>query len=153
MYSIIAALHHQGIAHHPERINNLKPFIYNYNWKDINLPAGKDDWHTFERNIKDIALNILSTKPNENRINPIYISDCKKKHEKQVYLLMITDSDDDDTTNKWPYLAIKSISRLFRRITSTNNGDFYCVNCLHSFRTNNKPKNMNDFATIIYFVK
>ena len=49
MYSIIATLQHQDIAHHPERINNLKPFIYNYNWKDINFPAGKDDWHTFEK--------------------------------------------------------------------------------------------------------
>ena len=49
MYSIIAALQHQDIAHHPERINNLKPFIYNYNWKDINFPARKDDWHTFEK--------------------------------------------------------------------------------------------------------
>ena len=53
---------------------------------------------------------------------------------------MITDSDDDDTTNEWHYIAIKSISRLFRGVTSTNNGDFYCINCLHSFRTNNKLK-------------
>ena len=26
---------------------------------------------------------------------------------------------------------------LFRRITSKNNGDFYCLNCFSSFRTNN----------------
>ena len=140
MYSIIAALHHQDIAHDPGRINSLKPFIFNYNWKDINFPARKDNWYTFERNSKDIALNILSAKPNEKRINPIYISDYKKKREEQVYLLMITDSDDDDSTNEWHYLAIKSISRLFRGVTSTNNGDFYCINCLYSFRTNNKLK-------------
>ena len=73
MYSIIAALHHQDIAHDPGRINSLKPFIFNYNWKDINFPARKDNWYTFERNSKDIALNILSAKPNEKRKNPPYM--------------------------------------------------------------------------------
>ena len=27
---------------------------------------------------------------------------------------------------------------LLRGITSINNGDFYCLNCLHSFRTKNE---------------
>ena len=60
---------------------------------------------------------------------------------------MITDG------NKWPYLALESVrttngynrlinsfSRLLREIKSNNNGDFYCLDCLHSFRTNNVPK-------------
>ena len=34
----------------------------------------------------------------------------------------------------------KSLSRLFRGITSNRDGDFYCLNCLHSFRTDNAPK-------------
>ena len=38
------------------------------------------------------------------------------------------------------YIAVKSISRLFRGITSDNNGDFYCLNCLHSLRTDNTLK-------------
>ena len=33
-YAIIAALNHQNIDHHPERISKLKPFINNYKWKD-----------------------------------------------------------------------------------------------------------------------
>ena len=46
------------------------------------------------------------------------------------------------TDNKvnWHYLAVKIISRLFRGITLNNNGDFYCLNCLHSFRTDNALK-------------
>ena len=32
------------------------------------------------------------------------------------------------------------MSALFRGITSNNNGDFYCLNCFHSFRTENKLK-------------
>ena len=33
-YAIIAALNHQNIDHHPERISKVKPVINNYNWKD-----------------------------------------------------------------------------------------------------------------------
>ena len=47
---------------------------------------------------------------------------------------MITDG------RKWHYLAVKNLSALFRGITSTNNGDFYCINCLHSLRTKTKLK-------------
>ena len=32
----------------------------------------------------------------------------------------------------------KKISALLRGITSKNNGDFYCLNCVHAFRTKNK---------------
>ena len=32
---------------------------------------------------------------------------------------------------------MKSISALFRGITSNNNGDYYCLICFHSYRTNN----------------
>ena len=55
--------------------------------------------------------------------------------------------------NKWHYLALKSIptsngqikltqsiSRLFAGITSNHGNDYYCLGCLHSFRTKNKLK-------------
>ena len=45
-----------------------------------------------------------------------------------------------DGTSNWHYLAIKNISGLLRRITSNHNGDFYCLNCLHLYRTNSKLK-------------
>ena len=35
------------------------------------------------------------------------------------------------------YVAIKSLSRLLHGVTSRHNGDFYCRNCLGSFRTKN----------------
>ena len=35
---------------------------------------------------------------------------------------------------------IRSLSRLFREITGNNHRDFYCLNCLHSFRTDNALK-------------
>ena len=38
----------------------------------------------------------------------------------------------------WHYLAVKKRSALLRRITSRHHGNFYCMNCLHSFATENK---------------
>ena len=41
---------------------------------------------------------------------------------------------------KWHYFAVKNLSRLFRRITSNLNGDFYYLNCFHSYSTENRLK-------------
>ena len=41
---------------------------------------------------------------------------------------------------KWHHLPVKKLSALFRGVTSNNNGDLYCINCLHSYRTENKLK-------------
>ena len=48
---------------------------------------------------------------------------------------MITDDGE-----RWPYLAVRSLPALLRGISSSNNGDFYCLNCFHSYRTLNKVK-------------
>ena len=34
---------------------------------------------------------------------------------------------------KWHYLVVKNLSRLLRGITSNHKGDFYCLNCIHSY--------------------
>ena len=38
----------------------------------------------------------------------------------------------------WHFLAVKKISTLLRGITSKSDSDFYCLNCLHSFKTEKK---------------
>ena len=53
--------------------------------------------------------------------------------ENQVILLVITDGE------KWHYLAVQSLSPLFKGITSKHR-DFYCLNCFCSCRTENKLK-------------
>ena len=45
---------------------------------------------------------------------------------------MITDGE------KWHYLVVKNLSGLLRGITSNHYGDFYCLNCFHSYRTKYK---------------
>ena len=42
---------------------------------------------------------------------------------------MITDG------KKWYYLTVKGLSALLRGITSNHNGDFYCLICFRSYRT------------------
>ena len=132
-YAITAALNYQNINSHPERISKLKPFINNYNWKDIEFPSRSKDWRKFEQNNKTIALNILYVPYNTKQIRQAYISKHNNERDNQVNLLMITDG-----TSNWHYLAVKSISGLLRRITSNHNGDFYCLNCFHPYTTERK---------------
>ena len=139
-YAIIAALHHQEIGKDPQRISKHKPFINNYNWKDMHFPSGSNEYKKFEQNNRNIALNILSVPSNKEEINTIYKSQYNRKREKQVVLLMITNDNQENTPDKWHYLAVKNIPRLFRGIASNKHGGFYCFGCLHSPRTNNKLK-------------
>ena len=131
-YALAAALSHQNIDHHPERISKLRTFINNYNWKDIEFPTYSKDWRKFEQNNMTIALNIYvpySTK----QIRQAYISKYNNKRDNQVNLLIITDG-----AGNWHYLAVKSISGLLRGVTSNHNGNFYCLNCFHPYTTEKK---------------
>ena len=135
-YSIVVALHHQEFKNHPERIQGNHLFSCDYSWQGIDFPAGIKEWKRFKKNNETIALNILQVPHDEIKITHAYI-----------VLLMITDG------KNWHYTALKSkptedgfnrptksLSRLFRGIISNHDGDFYCLNCLHSFRTDNALK-------------
>ena len=80
-------------------------------------------------------MNILFVAHNKKEIRPAYISKYNHKRKNQVILLMITDDGE-----KWHYLAVRSLSALLRGISSSNNGDFYCLNCFYSYSTLNKLK-------------
>ena len=141
-YSIVAALHHEEIGKNPHRIKKLMPYINNYNWKKINFPSGQKDWKTFERNNKDIALNIFSAHTTDKKLNLIRKSDYNHKRQHIVDLLMITDNQ-----NNWHYLTIKNMKRLIRGVTSNHHGDFFCRNCMHSYRTENALKKHERLCT------
>ena len=144
-YALTVALNHQNIGRDPQRISKIKPFISQYNWKDTDFQSHQKDrknaeqedleklfkkntkiidWKKFEQNNKTIALNIF------------FVPHYNRKRENQVILLMITDSE------TWHYLAKKNFPALPRGITSNHHGDFYCSNCFHSYRTDNKLKNL-----------
>ena len=123
-YALTVALNYGKIKKDPKRISKIKPFIDQYNWKEIDFPLHSKDWKKSESNNKSIALNILYVPHNTEKIRHAYKSKNNLTRENQVILLMITDGE------KWHYLAVKSLCALFRRITgNNNNGDFYCLNC------------------------
>ena len=130
-YAVTLALNLNRIDNHPERISKIKPFIDQYNWKDIDFLAMIQDWKKFELN-NEIALNILYEPHNTKKINIAYKSKHNLTREKQTILLMITNGE------KWHYLVVINLSGLLRGITSNHKADFYCLNCFCSYSTKNK---------------
>ena len=130
-YAVTLSLNLDNINKHPQRISKIKPFIGQYNWKDIDFPPTNKDWRKLELN-NDIALNILYIPHNTEKIQLVYRSKNNLTFDKQVILLMITDGE------KWHYLTVENLPGLLKRITSTHEKDFYCLNCFHSYRTKNK---------------
>ena len=124
-YATTPALNFNNIDRNPQRISKIKPFINNYKCNDINFPVTKKDWNRFEVNNKNIALNIL-------KIEIAYKSKYNLIRDNQIILLMISNGEN------WHYLAVRTLSGLLRGISSTHDGDYYCLNCFHSYRTENK---------------
>ena len=91
-YAVTLALNLDNINKHPQRISKIKPFIDQYNWKDIDFLATNKDWRKVELN-NDITLNILYTPHNTKKIQPAYRSKNNLICDKQVILLMITDGE------------------------------------------------------------
>ena len=70
---------------------------------------------------------------------------------KETVILIIPNEEKEG----WHYLAVKTSSPFLHRITLKYKGNFYCLNCLHSFRIENKSKshgkvcNKNFFCGIV----
>ena len=75
---------------------------------------------------------------------PAYISKRYSTCEKHIILLMIPNEEKEG----WHHLAVENISALLHRKTSKNKNDFYCLNCLHSSRTENNLNLMKKYIKI-----
>ena len=80
-----------------------------------------------------------NTKETRHAYKPKY----NLERENQLILLMITDD------KKSHYLAVKSLSALFRGITPKHEGDVCCLNCFGPYRNENKLKNMKKYVKIM----
>ena len=107
-YAIMVALNHTKIANNPQRISNIMRFINNYNWTNIDFPAGPSEYKAFEKYNDNIALNIFCYVNKENEIRPVFISKNNKTRNYHANLLMIS----NEKGTIWHYTAIKSISAL-----------------------------------------
>ena len=125
-------MNREAIGGHPERVSNIILFINKYNWEGIKYPSGKDKWGKFVKNNSNLALYMLYEK--EIGICPTYISKYNSTGKEQVTLLQISNEEG------WLFPAGTKLHALIKGITSKSNGDFYYLNCCHSFRTQIKPK-------------
>ena len=121
------ALNYDKIGDNPERAKKVKPFVDQYDWKEVNFPSYINDWKKFELNNKSIGLNVLYVPQGEKTIRHAYKSKYDLTRENQVILLMISDGE------KWHYLTVKRLSALLKGSTSKHYGDYYCLNCFHSY--------------------
>ena len=99
-YAVTLALNIDTINDHPEKISKIKPFIEKYNWKDIDFSSTSKDWKKFELNNK-VALNILYVPHGTKEIEIAYKSKLNLAREKEVILLMISNSEN------WHYVIVK----------------------------------------------
>ena len=144
-YAVTLALNLDKINKNSQRISKIKPFIEDYNWKDIDFPSTSKELKKFKLK-NEVALNILHVPHNTKKIEIAYKSKHNLTREKQVILLMICNGEN------WYYLAIKSLSGLLTGITSNHKEDFYCLNCFHSYRTKNKLEAHKKYVKIVIIV-
>ena len=90
-----------------------------------------------------IAFNVLYAK--EEKLYPAYVSKHKSNREKEIILLMIFNG------KGLHYITVKIFSSLLKGNTSKHHSDFYCLNCFHSFRTENKLESHKKLCENKYF--
>ena len=73
-YAVTVALNLEQIKKDPQGITKIKPFIDQYNWKEIDFPSHKNDWNESEKNNKTSAPNILYVPRNTEKVRHAYKS-------------------------------------------------------------------------------
>ena len=92
-WTVIAALHHQEIKHHPERISLLRSSQNQYNWKGLEFPVSIKKIDKFEKNNPGIAVCMLFSIKKYQNIYTARRSERNMKCKKQVNSLMIVDGE------------------------------------------------------------
>ena len=85
-WAVIAALHHEEIKSHCERISNLTRFKDNYDWSGLEFPLSISE--SVKRN--DVSVNVLGVEEKEFYILRGKKYDCWKKI---INLLLIDDGE------------------------------------------------------------
>ena len=114
-----------------QRVSKIEVFINKYDGKGKNNPSRPINWKKIEKNNPTITLNILFFKKDNKK----EISKNNSARDKQLIFLMVSEGE------KMVLSCGKiTICTLFSGKVLTNNCDFYCLNCLHSFGTKIKVK-------------
>ena len=125
LWSVLRYLHH--VQKNGERINDLKKYENDLNFKEINFPLKVKDITKFENNNLDLpGINVFSVNDN-NKIYPLRIN--KKDCQNSIDLSLFSEDE------KQHYSLIKNFTRLVRsQITSHRSSKIYiCKKCLTHF--------------------
>ena len=99
---------------------------------------------------KEATINPINKKDNKCFQQAVTVSLNYEEIKKD--LQRITKIKPSNGEKQWHYHAVKELSALLRGITSKNNGDLYCPNCLYSFRTKKTDLNlMKNYVKIKIF--
>ena len=116
--------------------------FYKYIWIGRKKISIRKRWlKKIEKKNVTIAVKVLNAK--KENIYPVYVSKKNSNKEKQDIILLI--SNRERLRN---YLGLKKLSALLSRINSKHHGDFYCLNCLHSFATWKQLESNKEFVKI-----
>ena len=69
-YTVTVALNRYKINKHLQRVSNIKPFINQYNWSNVDFPSTSKDWKKFELNNESIALQYFACTPQNYKNMP-----------------------------------------------------------------------------------
>ena len=92
-YAIIAALNYKQIKSHPERTSKIKPFIEQYNSKEIDFSSHQTG-KRLKKN-KSIAHNIIYVPHNTEEIRYVHKSKYDKKRGNKVIFLIQVSTEND----------------------------------------------------------
>ena len=84
----------------------MRPFIDQYEWKEISFPEEAKDWQKFETNSKTITLNVMFSPSNGQEIKQASISKHNSERETRAILLMTIDG------KNWHYLAVRKLPKM-----------------------------------------
>ena len=120
IWSVIAA-ENAGMKD-PQRISNLRKFMDNYDWSELEFPVSIKDIRKFETR-NNISVNVLAVEGRD-----IYIHRKGQRVGREINLLMVSE---DGIRH---YTAIKSLSRLLSsKNSNTKRKQHFCMNCLPGF--------------------
>ena len=106
----------------PQCVSNLRKFMDNYDWSELEFPVSIKDIGKFETR-NNISVNVLAVEGRD-----IYIHRKGQRMGREINVLMVSE---DGIRN---YTAIKSLSRfLSSKNSNTKCKQHFCMNCLQGF--------------------
>ena len=125
VWEAISALHHNEIPRNKGPISRLKPYLFKYNWSDLDYPTSYSSIKAWEVSNR-IRVNIISWEQEFYMIK----NDGDNDYPIMINLLQIFDGSISH------YAAITDLNHLLSsQINSDRHRKFHCSNCLRIFVT------------------